>query len=266
MNMFRFELKAQVKSFLIWAVSLLALLLVFVGAFFSVFMDSRDAMLNAISNLPPAFSSMFGVYIDTIFSFGGFYKFIYTYIGLVGAIMAASIGLYAFSREKRSKCVDFLYAKPVGRGRIFAFKLLSCFALIAAMNILYMVAAIFSYTGNGQDSAGLGTLVLAALSLFFLQLLFMSFGALYAVLAKKVRSVSGVATAFGFAGFIITALHSLIKEDLLLYVSPMTYFDPGTVFTAGGYDAKYVVTAAVVFAACLAAAYIKYVKSDTQAI
>jgi hypothetical protein len=34
----------------------------------------------------------------------------------------------------------------------------------------------------------------------------------------------------------------------------------------GGYETKYVITAAAVVTACVALAYVKYVKSDTQAI
>ncbi len=106
--------------------------------------------------------------------------------------------------------------------------------------------------------------MLASLSLLFTQLVFLSIGAAYAVFARKVRSVSGVATAIGFAGFIMTALYSVIKEEFLRYVAPLGYFNPEAVFDTGGYEAIYVITAAVVVFCCIAAAYLKYAKSDTQ--
>ncbi|MPN50277.1 hypothetical protein SDC9_197903 [bioreactor metagenome] len=134
------------------------------------------------------------------------------------------------------------------------------------MNILFVAVSVLTYTGNGLDPSGLGTAVLASLSLFFMQMVFMSFGILYAVFARKIRSVSGIATAFGFAGFILMALYSLIKDELIRYISPLSYFNPGTVFSTGGFETKYAITAAVVVVAGIALSYIRYCKSDTQAI
>ena len=229
-------------------------------------MDSKDAVQKALESLPPAFALIFGVSVSRIFTFGGFFQFIYTYIGLVGAIEASLLAVSSFSREKRSKCIDFLFVKPVKRSRVFLSKLLSCLLLIVVTNILFVVSAVVAYNVNGQDPGGLGRLILASLSLFFMQLTFMSMGILFATYAKKVRSVSGIATAFGFAGFIMMALYSLIKEDIIRYISPLTYFSPGTVFLTGSYETKYVITAAVVSIACIALSYIKYCKSDTQVL
>jgi len=266
LNIFAFETKTQMKSFLIWAASLLALFLIFVSAFYGPFMTSKDAVQSALSSLPPAFSAIFGVSMDSLFSYGGFFSFLYTYVSLAGAIMASFIALSAFSREKRSKCVDFLFTKPVGRGRIFILKFLSCLTFIFIMNVLFILSSILSYTGNDQDPSEIGTLVLASLSLFFLQVLFLAIGILYAVFAKKVRSPSGAATALGFAGFILMAIHSLIHEDFLRYISPLNYFSPNSVFSTGGYELEYAVTAAAVVTVCIAVSFIKYCKNDTQAI
>lgn len=266
MNIFAFEMRAQLKSFSVWAASLLTLFLVLGVAFYGAFMGSKGAVQNALSSLPPAFSAVFGVEISLIFTYGGFFQFIYTYLGLVGAIMSSSIALAAFSREKRSKCVDFLFAKPVGRGRVFFLKLLSCLTLVAAANLLFIAASMAVYTADGQNPSGMGTLVLASLSMLFTQLVFLSAGVLFAVLARKVRSVSGTATAFGFAGFILMALYSLTKEEAVRYISPLTYFNPGTVFLTGGFETRYAVTAAAVFIACIALAYLKYCRSDTPAV
>lgn len=266
MNIFRFELKAQWKHFLIWLISLIALYLLFMTIFYGSFMDSKAAVTGALGNLPPAFSEAFGVDVDTIFSFGGFFQFVYTYISLVGAIMAASFGLAAFSREKRSKCVDFLLVKPVGRGRIFLEKLLACLALIFCTNLLFIVVAIFTYSANHEAVVDMGTLILASLSLFFMQLVFLAIAMVWATAVPKLRSVSGAATSIGFAGFIMMALCSIIKEDFLWYVSLLTYFSPGTVFISGGYEWKYVVTAVIVVVACVAVSFWKYCKSDTRAI
>lgn len=266
MNVFSFETKAQLRSFLVWTVSLLTVFLLLIFGFYGPFMNGREATQKALASLPPAFSAVFGVELDRIFSYDGFFQFLYTYVGLVGAIMASSIALAAFSREKRAKCVDFLLTKPISRGKAFFLKLLSCLALLAILNLLFIAASMAAYAGNGQDPSQMGTLVLASSSLFFMQLTFLSIGTLYAVHAPKVRSVSGTATALGFTGFILMALCSLIREDALRYLSPLTYFNPESVFLTGGFELRYVLMAAAVIATCMAVAYGKYCKSDTRAI
>jgi ABC-2 type transport system permease protein len=143
---------------------------------------------------------------------------------------------------------------------------LSALTILFVTNILFIASSIIAYQVNGQEPAGLGKLVWASCSLLFTQLVFMSFGIVFATFARKVRSVSGIATAFGFAGFILTALRSLIDEEAIRFVAPLKYFDPAVVFSNGGYEAKYVVTAAVVTAACLCVSYVKFTKSDTPAL
>lgn len=266
MNVFRFELRAQLRGFLVWTVSLLGVFLLLILGFYGPFMSGRETTEQALASLPPAFSAVFGVELDRIFSYGGFFQFLYTYIGLMGAIMASSLALAAFSREKRAKCVDFLLTKPISRGRAFLLKLLSCLALLVLFNFLFLAASMAAYAGNGQEPSGMGTLALASSSLFFMQLTFLSIGALYAVLARRVRSVSGTATALGFAGFLLMALCSLTREEALRYLSPLTYFSPQAVFLTGGFEIRYVLTAAAVIAACAALAYGTYCHSDTRAI
>ena len=266
MNIFWFECKTQLKSFFIWTLSILAMFSVFLTTFYDAFMKSRGAVEKALENLPPAFAAAFGVSVDTMFTFNGFFQFIYTFIGLVGAIMAVSFALSSFSREKRSKCVDFLLVKPVERSQVLISKLLCCLLYIVLTNILFVAATVIAYTAHGETGLGMGKVILASSSLFFLQLVFLSIGILYATLAQKIRSVSGMATAFGFAGFLLMALHSLTKEDILLYISPLTYFSPADVFSSGRFETKYVVAAALVSVVCVTVSYVKYCKSDTRAI
>ncbi len=266
MNIFLFELKAQRKGFFIWTIALLAIFLAFMNGFYAPFMADRSAVEDALRSLPPAFAAVFGVNLDSFFSYGGFFQFLYTYLSLAGAIMAASIALAVFSREKRSKCVDFLFVKPVGRGQVFLFKLLACLALLAGVNVLFLAVSAFSYLGSGEDSAGLGRALLASSALFFTQLVFLFLGILLAVFARKIRSVSGSAMAVGFAGFLMLSLCALTEEDALRMLSPLDYFRPQTVFSTGSFEGRYVAMAAAVVILCAALSFFRYCSSDTKAI
>lgn len=266
MNIYIFELKAQAKSFLIWTLVIVLFLVIFMAGIYPVFNDSLDDITAMLQNFPPAFAAAFGIEIESMFSYGGFFGFSAAYTSLMGAILAVTLSVGTFAREKRSKCVDFLLTKPRSRSAIFLSKLLSGLTLLAASNIIITAAAAIGYNSAGKDEAFIGTFILAASALFPTQLVFYAAGLLFAVLAKKVRSVSGIATAFGFAGFILTALHGMLEKEIIRFIAPLDYFDAATVLKTGGFDAKYAATGLFVIAACVLISFVRFRASDTHAV
>lgn len=265
MNIYSMEIKSQIKSFLVWTISILAVFIMLMTGMYDAFMSSRDALENLINSFPPALADAFGLHMDEMFSYGGFFTFAFMYISLFGAIMATSLSVSVFSREKRSKCVDFLLSKPLSRTRIFTIKFLSVLTPLVVMNILFFAVTLILFKNSGDETTALSSLILATGALFFTQLVFMAFGIVFSTFAKKVRSVSGVATAFGFGGFILTALHNLLEKDAIRFIAPLNYFNTEAVFSTGSYETTYVVTAVVVFIVCLGAALYKFCCSDTSA-
>ena len=103
MNVFRFEIKRAWVGVAIWTLVLCGLLVGLIAGALSAFLESRTAVENMLAQFPPAFAAAFGMQMDNLFSFGGFYAFGFLYYALFGAIMASSLGLDLFSREKREK-------------------------------------------------------------------------------------------------------------------------------------------------------------------
>lgn len=263
MNLYRFELKAHLKT-LVWGTAgLLAALLVLLLGIYPVFESSLDSVLQIIRNFPPQFSAAFGLDIAALFSFGGFYSFCFSYLSLLGAIMAASLSLFSFSREKRAKCTDFLLTKPVSRQKVFVAKLFAGLTVLVLANAVYVPAALWAAARYNETGP---SMVWGACALFFTQLVFFAAGALYAGAAKKVRSVAGAATAFGFVGFLLSALVNLLEEDAVRYLAPLKYFDPTDVFSTGGFAAPYAVTGVLVTLGCLLTAFVWFCHRDTHAV
>ena len=266
MSIFAYECKSQLKSFISWTVGLVGGFLLFVAAFYGAFMESKAAVEQALSHLPPAFAAVFGVEVEKMFTFGGFFQFAYTYLSLAGAIMASVTGIAIFSREKRNKCADFLLVKPLRRSAIFGQKLLSAAALLTVFNVLYVAAVLAVYAGQGAGEEGYARVALAGSSLFFLQMVFLGAAVLFATLAAKVRSVSGAGMAMGFAGFLLMALHSLTEEEAVRWISPLEYFAPSQALATGAFEAKYALAGAALAVVCIAAAFWRYCKSDARAV
>lgn len=266
MNILAYECKSQLKSFLSWSVGLIGGFLLFVLAFYGAFMNAKTAVEQALASLPPAFAAVFGVEIEKMFTFGGFFQFAYTYISVAGAIMAAVTGVAVFSREKRNKCADFLLVKPIRRSAVFGWKLLACFTLLLAFNLLYTGAVLAAYAVNGAGEDSYARVALASASLFFLQMVYLGLAVLVATLAKKVRSVSGTGMAMGFAGFLIMALYSLTEEEAVRWVSPLQYYIPSDVLSTGSFTAEYALAGAILAVVCLAIAFWRYCRSDAHAV
>ena len=266
MNVFRFELRRAWVGILVWTLVLTALLGGIIAGALPAFLQSRAGVENMLKSFPPAFAAAFGMQMDNLFSFGGFYSFGFLYFSLFGAIMASGLGLNLFSREKREKCMDFLLTKPRARSRLFLEKLLAALAMLLASNLLFIAESLALYRAYAPAPLLLGHALLAASSLLWMELLFLSIGAAIAVFARRVRSVSGLATAIGFAGFLLSALHSLLEEENLRFITPFKYYDTAKAFFDGAYEPKYALVGAALTLGLMLAAYLRYTRADIPAL
>ena len=268
MHVFLFELKSQLRPFLIGTVTLLAVAVLLLAGAYPIYRDSKSSVEQVIDGFPPQFAALFGVN-DDVFSFGGFYRFSSLYLMLTMAIMACAWGLTVFGREKRAKATDFLFVMPMPRRAIYAAKLAAGLTMVVVASLAFLAAVALTYTRFRDDptatSIALPRLILAASSLLGVGVLFLAFGALTAVLLRRIRSVSGIATAFGVFGFMLVSLPEMTGEDKYRIISPFTWFNVSEALDHGRYEAGYLALAAVVAVACLAAGAVAYVRGEVRA-
>ncbi len=266
MNVYRFELRRAWVGAAVWTLVMTGLLCGLIAGALPAFLESRVAVENMLKSFPPAFAAAFGLQLDNLFSFGGFYAFGFLYYSLFGAIMASGIGLDLFSREKREKCMDFLLTKPRARSRLFGEKLLAALTLLFGSNAVFIAASLLLYRAYAPAPLQIGHALLATSSLLLTELLFFAIGACVAVFAKKVRSVSGTATAIGFAGFLLSALYSLLEEEKLRYITPYKYFDAAKAFFEGSFEVNYALTGVAIALVLMVSAYARYTRADIPAL
>ena len=266
MNVFRFELRRTWVGILVWTLVLTALLGGIIAGALPAFLQSRAGVENMLKSFPPAFAAAFGMQMDNLFSFGGFYAFGFLYYALFGAIMASGIGLNLFSREKREKCMDFLLTKPRTRSGLFFEKLLAAVTLLLLSNAAFIVTSLALYQAYAPAPLLPERALLSASSLLWTELLFLAIGAFVGVFARRVRSVSGASTAIGFAGFLLSALHSLLELESLRYITPFSYYDTAKAFFDGTYEPRYALVGTVVTLALMVAAYARYTRADIPAL
>jgi len=262
MNILKFELKRSFLSMVGWTLGMVACISVFMQGMYPIYSDSIDQIMIVMQSFPKQFLAAFGFSMD-MFSFAGFYAFSFTYLTLLGVMFSCTVTLQIFAREKRSHCQEFLYAKPVTRQKMFVEKLSAVLVLLIASNVV-LVAWAAMVTALAGENDLIGKIILASLSVFCTELLFMAFVILYSVQARKVRTISGAAMAFAFAGFILSALSSLIDKVEMRYIAPFKYFDPFQAVMNGTYESQYVITAVVIFVAAMAVAAMRYFNKDVR--
>ncbi len=261
MNVLRFEMRSQLKSSAFWLFAITALLAVFMTALYPVFTSALDSVTKLLEAMPREFAEAFGLDMKNLFSYEGFYCFALSYLALFGAIASSALTISVFAREKRSKCLDFIFTKPRSRKRIFAEKLFCIILTLAAMNLVFAAVSLSFYSAHGGADKNF---IIAACSLFFTQLVFMALALMYSVFAGRIRSVSGTAAAFGFGAFVLSVMAGFLEGEIILYFAPLKFFDAAKLFFEGGYDAKLVVWAAFLVIAGVLISYLRYCKSDTR--
>ena len=260
MNVLKFELKSIYKSTIIWTLTILAFFYSFSIGVFPIMNENADLLNQAVASMPQGFAQAFGVDMSLLMGFEGFYNFSFMYLSVMGAIMASSITINVFSKEKRAKCSDFIFSKPIKRQSLFGYKLLAVIIALLVSNCFYVIASITTFS---QHNIGLNEAFMASLSLLLTQLIFVAIGIIISQLSKKIRSVSALSTMIGFIAFAISALVNIIEVDYIEYLSPLKFFEPIKIFTDGGYNLSFIIWASVIILLCIGISFVSYTKKDT---
>lgn len=263
MNILKFELKRQVASTIMWTCAFVIVMSALYIGVYPVFRDSFAEISTMLLNMPAEFLEAFSLDISSISDLGGFYGFINAYLSLMGAIMAASLGLAIFGREKKVKCTDFLLTKPYTRQQIFMVKYAAGFLPLLVFNLIFM--SVNCYFG-GQYDQPLSVMIPVSGMMFLTQILFYHIGIYLTTTMKKIRSVASTATFLGFLGFILVALNNILDLDKLKYISPLKYFDPALIFNSASTDYSTLIVGCVVLVVLVVVAFVNYVQQDVKAV
>ncbi len=259
MNMFLHELKSMRKSAAIWTISLIALSALFLSIYPNVAAEAEE-FKKLLANYPPAIRAMLGINIDNIASLLGFYSMIFSFITLGGAIEGMNIGISILSRESRERTADFLLVKPVSRKSIVSAKLMAGLTTIVYTNIAFYVVTLLIANAVKTADYSNKLFFMINLTLLFLQIIFMAIGMIISVFFKKLKSVLPISLG------VVVGLYMVGALNFTRYISPFRYFDITYIINNAGYEASYLVTAAVIVVAAIISSYIIYIRKDIHAV
>jgi ABC-2 type transport system permease protein len=265
MNVFMHELKACRKSTIIWTVSLVAIIMLFMS-FYPAFSKDTAAFEKVMANYPPAIRKAFGLNFGNFLTILGFYCFPLSFITLCGAIQAMNLGTSIVSKEVREKTADFLLTKPVTRTKVLTAKLLAAGVSIVITNIFFIAAASIMAFQVKTDDFSYKIFIMLSLTMFFVQLIFLALGFIISVIVTKLKSVLSVSLGVVFGLYFLGMFSDTTGEKAKRYFSPFKYFDNAYIIKHASFEGSFLIAGAIIIIFAICASYYVYNKKDIHAV
>ncbi|MFD3449716.1 ABC transporter permease subunit [Microbacteriaceae bacterium 4G12] len=265
MNIFMHELKAYRKSTIIWSLSLIGIIVIYMSMYSSIAKDA-ESFIKILENYPEAIRNALGFNQENFLTILGFYSFPLSFVTLCAAIQAMNLGTSIVSKEVREKTADFLLTKPVTRTEILTAKLLAALVSIVMTNIVYFAAASLVALQVKTDDFSMKIFFLLSLTVFFIQLIFLSLGIIISVIVQKIKSVLTISLTTVFAFYFVGIFSDATGDEVKRYFSPFKYFDTAYIIKHSSYETTFLIVGAVIIILAIAASYVVYMKKDIHAV
>ncbi len=261
MNIFVRELKANVKSLIIWSVIVVLFVSIGVSKFSAYY--GNPEMLAILDAMPPAMLEAFSMNAFNLTTLSGFFGLMFVYFALMLSIAAAMWGTDIISKEERDKTVEFALTLPVTRSRVVTAKALAALVNCIALLLVTWAVSIASSTPYDPDSEFFQFLALCMVAIFILQLVFLAIGLFLGCAMNRYKRTSSVAVSLLLGAYVLSVVSGLHKNlDFLKYLSPFKYFDVGLLLRESRFDLGFVALALALIAVSLVGAYLTYSRRD----
>ncbi len=265
MNIVLRELKANARALVIWSVCMF--LCVISGMYKFTAYTSATATGPSINDLlktmPTSIKALFGFASFDMATMSGYLALLFIYVELVAAIHAALLGAGIIAKEESDKTTEYLMVKPVSRTAIITSKLVAALLNVIVINVVTLVSFLVVvplYSKGGNASGEILTMIL---SMFIVQLIFLSLGTVLAAYMRNPKASGSVATGILVTAYFVARITDMSdKLRFLNLISPFKYFDLGRIVAGHGLNLGIVLLSLALVAAFTALTYIFYQKRD----
>lgn len=261
MNIFWREVKANLRSLLIWGV-IMVLLIVVGFSKFSAY-EGNPEMLKILDSMPSAMLEAFSFSAFNLTTVTGFFGVMFTYFALLLSIAAAMWGSDIISKEERDKTVEFSLTLPVSRSRLITAKALAALVNCVGLLLITTIATLASASTYQPESVFYKFFALCLLALFFMQMIFLAIGIFLGCAMKQHKRAGSVAVSLLLVTYFLSVIAGMNEKlSFLEYFSPFKYFNPVTLLQESRIEGIFLLLSAVIIIASLAGAYFTYSRRD----
>jgi len=261
MNIIKRELRANLKSLLIWSGCITAIIAIMMTEF-EAFADNPE-MASLFDAMPEAIMTAFSLAGANLTTLSGFVSMASVYFYIMLGIFAVILGSSIISKEERDKTTEFILTMPVSREKIIISKLIAAIINCIAINLVTAVAILATAAVYNPDNDFLKFFGLLMAALFILQLIFLSIGMLLSAVMKRYKRSGYVSIAVLLGTYIISIVIALTdKIDFMKYITPFKYFEAQYLLNHGQLEVKYLIISSVIIAAGILGTFFFYPRRD----
>ena len=261
MTLVKHELKQGKMSLIVWAASIIFLMVICVLLFPEMKgeMDSVGDMFASMGS----FTQTFGMDRISFGSLLGFYAVeCGNILGLGGAFFAAFYAVTMIAKEEKDHTAEFLLTHPVSRVRVITEKLAAVMLQITLLNLTVLAASLVSIACIGEEIPW-KELLLLHLAYYILQVELS--GICFGVSAFLRRGSIGIGLGIATMMYFLNLISNITKEaEFLKYFTPFAYAEGTDIVTDVSLDGGLVALGLACGVLGIAVAYWKYCKKDIQ--
>lgn len=261
MNIFLRELRANLRSLIIWGV--IVVLFIAVGfSKFSAYYENPE-LLAVLDGMPPAMLAAFSLDAFNLTEVTGFLGVMFSYFTLMLSIAAAMWGSDIIAKEERDKTVEFSLTLPVKRSELITAKTMAAVVNCIGLAAITWGATVAVSQQYEPDSEFYNFLFLGVITIFVLQMIFLAVGVFLGSALKHYKRASSVAVSVLLGTYFLSIIAGL-SEDLafLRYFTPFKYFNPVMMLNESRIEFPFLLLSAAIIIVLLAGAYLTYSRRD----
>ncbi len=259
MNIIFRELKSNLKSFIIWILSLSALF--YVASF-------EFEMFQGDSNITEAFDS-FGFLFDALGGVPdmttavGFLSLVSIYIYVPLCIYSALLGSRIISKEEKNRTAEYLFALPVSRKKVISSKLAVAIFYTVLIATISMIVSWYSFGMYSHEPVSFDAFIInLGIGVLLTQMIFLSIGMLLSSALKNYKKSGGITVGFVIGTFMISMLVGLAeKAEVMKYITPFQYF-PAAAMMEGNFELVFILITIGIVIVSFGGLYFFYSKRD----
>jgi len=221
-NIVKRELKANLKSFIIWAVALSVIFLTASTEFEAYY--NNDEIMEAMKTFEQLFMAL-GVRVEDMTTPKGFLVLVSIYIYLPLSIYAGLLGSGIIAKEEKDKTAEFLFTMPASRARVITAKLFVAIVYIILLDLVAIGINIIAYSRFALSSDFYQFTLYLWIGVFFTELIFLSIGLFLSSVLNQHKLSGSLTIGILISTFMISMLIGFVEEaQFLKYITPFQYF------------------------------------------
>lgn len=261
MNIVKREIKSNLKSMIIWSIAIALLVTIWMIEFDSF--SGNPAINDFLEEMPQEMLAAMGMQDFTMGSLEGFIGTISLYLYLLLGLQAILLGSSIISKEERDKTAEYLFVLPISRRRIILGKLISALINLVTLNIVTLLSVILSTISYDKGENFYSFIVLMFVSVFIIQMIFLSIGLLVSSVNKKYKKSGNISVGILIITFLMSSLINMVDSlDFLKYITPFRYFETSSILNEMSLEPIYIILSILIIVVGIAGTLIFYPNRD----